>query len=70
MVFYPNPVQDNLNISSESNVKSLIINDTAGRTVKTIKDPQSIQSVDVSGLSNGLYILSTDNNQKFKFIKN
>ena len=70
VVFYPNPVQDNLNISSESNVKSLIINDTAGRTVKTIKDPQSIQSVDVSGLSNGLYILSTDNNQKFKFIKN
>lgn len=70
VVFYPNPVQDNLNISSESNVKSLIISDTAGRTVKTIKDPQSIQSVDVSGLSNGLYILSTDNNQKFKFIKN
>ncbi|CAD0005433.1 carbohydrate binding domain-containing protein [Flavobacterium chungangense] len=70
VVFYPNPVQDNLNISSESNVKSLIISDTAGRTVKTIKDPQNIQSVDVSGLSNGLYILSTDNNQTFKFIKN
>jgi hypothetical protein len=69
-VFYPNPVQGSLNISSESNVKSLIINDSTGRTVKTIKDAQNIQSVDVSNLSKGLYILSTDNNQTFKFIKN
>lgn len=70
VVFYPNPVQDNLNISAESNVKSLIISDSTGKTVKTIKDAQNIHSVDVSGLSNGLYILSADNKQTFKFIKN
>lgn len=70
VVFYPNPVQDNLNISAESNVKSLIISDSTGKTVKTVKNAQNIQSVDVSNLSNGLYILSTDNKQTFKFIKN
>lgn len=70
VVFYPNPVQDNLNISSETNIKSLIITDSSGRTVKTIKNAQNVQSVDVSNLSNGLYILSIDNNQIFKFIKN
>jgi hypothetical protein len=70
VVFYPNPVHNNLNISSDATIKSLIISDSTGKTVKTIKNPENIQSVDVSNLSNGLYILSTDNNQKFKFIKN
>lgn len=70
VVFYPNPVQDNLNISSDTTVKSLIITDSTGKTVKTIKNADNIQSVDVSNLSNGLYILSTDNKQIFKFIKN
>ncbi|EJL65022.1 carbohydrate binding domain-containing protein [Flavobacterium sp. CF136] len=70
VVFYPNPVQNDLNISSDAAIKSLIISDSTGKTVKTIKNAENIQSVDVSNLSHGLYILSTDNNQTFKFIKN
>jgi len=70
VVFYPNPVQSNLNINSDATIKSLIISDSTGKTVRTIKNAENIQSVDVSNLSHGLYILSTDNNQTFKFIKN
>ena len=70
VVFYPNPVQDNLNITSDEAINSLTITDSTGKTVKTIKNAENIQSVDVSNFTNGLYILSTGNNQKFKFIKN
>lgn len=70
VVFYPNPVQSNLNITSDATIKSLIISDSNGKTVRTIKNAENIQSVDVSNLSQGLYIISTDSNQKFKFIKN
>lgn len=70
VVFYPNPVQNDLNISSNAAIKSLIITDSTGRTVKTIKNAENIESVDVSALRHGLYILSTDTKQKIKFIKN
>lgn len=70
VVFYPNPVQGNLNIGSDATIKSLIISDSTGKTVKTIKSDENIESVDVSNLNQGLYIISTDSNQKFKFIKN
>ncbi|MEO8239386.1 MAG: carbohydrate binding domain-containing protein [Flavobacterium sp.] len=70
VVFYPNPVQSNLNISSDAVIKSLIISDSTGKTIRTIKNSENIESVDVSNLSQGLYILSTDTKQQFKFIKN
>lgn len=68
-VFYPNPVKDNLNINSDAAIKSIIITDLAGKTVQTIK-AENIQSVDLSGLNKGMYILSTDTNKQFKFLKN
>lgn len=68
--FYPNPVKDYLNISSDTAIKSIIINDLTGKTVRTIKNDENIQSVDLSGLNNGMYILLTDTNKQFKFLKN
>ncbi|SHG58167.1 Por secretion system C-terminal sorting domain-containing protein [Flavobacterium fluvii] len=68
-VFYPNPVKDNLNINSDQTIKSITITDLAGKTVQTIK-AENIQSIDLSGLNNGMYILSTDTNKQFKFLKN
>ncbi|WP_281297036.1 carbohydrate binding domain-containing protein [Flavobacterium limnophilum] len=70
IVFYPNPVKDYLNINSDASIKSIIISDLAGKTVRTIKDAENIQSVDLSNLKQGMYILSTDTNKQFKFLKN
>jgi hypothetical protein len=70
IVFYPNPVKDNLNISSDSEIKSIIISDLSGKTVRSVKNAENIQSVDLSDLNQGLYILSTDTNKQFKFLKN
>lgn len=69
VVFYPNPVTDNLNISSDATIKSVSVIDLNGKTVKTVKS-DNIQSVNLSDLSKGMYILSTDTNQQFKFLKN
>lgn len=68
--FYPNPVKDYLNISSDTAIKSIIINDLTGKTIRTIKNAENIQSVDLSDLNQGVYILSTDTNKQFKFLKN
>jgi hypothetical protein len=70
IVFYPNPVTDNLNISSDGDIKSLTVTDISGKTVKTVKSANNIQSVNLSELSQGMYILSTDTNKQFKFLKN
>lgn len=67
--FYPNPVKNNLNISSETAIKSVIISDLTGKTVRNI-NAENIQSIDLSNLNQGLYILSTDTNKQFKFLKN
>ena len=37
---------------------------------QTIMKDENIQSVDLSGLNNGMYILLTDTNKQFKFLKN
>lgn len=68
--FYPNPVNDNLNISSDATIKSITISDVVGKTVRTIKNAENIQSINLSDLKQGMYILSTDTNKQFKFLKN
>lgn len=67
--FYPNPVTSDLNISSETEIKSISVIDLNGKTVKTLKSAENIKSVNMSDLSQGMYILSTDTNQQFKFLK-
>lgn len=67
--FYPNPVTNDLNINSETEIKSISVIDLNGKTVKTLKSDENIKSVNMSDLSQGMYILSTDTNQQFKFLK-
>ena len=67
---YPNPASDVLYITgSNLDFKSISIIDMNGRTVKSIPNAEDIKSIDVSGLSRGAYIISTENRQYFKFIK-
>ncbi len=66
---YPNPVKDILNLSEE--VSDVRILDVSGKTIKTILN--SRKSVDVSGLSKGVYVISasTKTGEKInkKFVK-
>lgn len=63
---YPNPVSSTLNISSTINTKTYKIVNLLGKTVKDINATSG--SIDVSGLSAGIYILRTDAGSA-KFVK-
>lgn len=66
---YPNPVDNILNINSDSSEEKLItIYTTSGQVVKNLKTADENLSIDVSQLSSGTYILNI-NNVPYKFIK-
>lgn len=71
IVIYPNPVTDRLIIKSNVlNANTIKILDILGKTVKLINNAQYTEFIDVSNLRSGLYILTTDNQKQFKFLKN
>jgi len=55
--FYPNPVKDILTVSSNKKVSSISVFNTAGQLVKTT---QNINTIDMSNLSAGVYVVKTD----------
>lgn len=65
---YPNPAKENINLSeslySESRVISIL--DMNGRKVITVP---SAKKINVSSLKKGVYIITNDKGQFFKFIK-
>lgn len=68
--FYPNPVSDVLTLKSNGlQAKTISIIDVMGRTVRVINNTENLKSIDVSNLKTGLYIINTDKNQQFKFVK-
>lgn len=71
--FYPNPVNNVLNISvkSEMTINNLSITDLNGRVVYS--SSAAINSIDVSDLSSGVYFISIETNEgkgTAKFVKN
>ena len=70
IVMYPNPVSNKLYLKSNHlDIKSLKINDLLGKEVLLIDNTHHVESIDVSTLSKGVYILTTDTNKQLKFIK-
>ena len=55
--FYPNPVKDVLTVSSNKKVNSISVYNTAGQLVKT---SQNANTVNMSSLSAGVYVIKTD----------
>jgi hypothetical protein len=55
LISYPNPVQNFLNISEKANVKVMTI---AGQVVINV---ENVNSVDMSSLQNGMYIVTIEN---------
>lgn len=70
---YPNPVSDRLNIDYKENISYLTVYDLSGRSVKSLSTNNSNNSIDVSDLKSGIYMLriKTENNNvsTVKFIK-
>ncbi|MFC4400482.1 T9SS type A sorting domain-containing protein [Mariniflexile soesokkakense] len=72
MGVYPNPVGDILNIKNSNNllIKSLKITDVLGKTIYF--DRVNFNTIGVSKLSSGMYILfvdSANSSQQTKFYK-
>ena len=68
---YPNPVSDILMIKNvkSSDYKSYSITDILGKTVYSVSNNETINSIDVSNLSKGLYFLHVGDLSPVKFIK-
>lgn len=60
---FPNPVKDflNINISGSLAIKNMELYNILGREIKTYSN--SFESIDVIGLSNGVYFLKFDTNK-------
>ena len=58
---YPNPASDNINIVlDQEETVNAVIYDMSGRKIRDIQLHSGINSVDISNLSNGVYILRAD----------
>ncbi|MBF01412.1 YCF48-related protein [Flavobacterium coralii] len=66
VTIYPNPARDILNIDSTEQNTTYIITDVTGKTV--LKGRFS-NTIDVSGLTTGMYFLKTENYKTMRFIK-
>lgn len=64
---YPVPVRDYLNISDSNNAKSFQVFDMVGK--KVMDDIPAARRIDLSSLKTGVYILVSDVNRAFRFVK-
>ena len=72
MTYYPNPVRDILNISSQVEIEKVTIFSVTGQQLMT-KALNGSTTVDVSSLSNGAYFVKAFGNNTsttFRIIKN
>ena len=70
---YPNPAQNEWNITATQNINSIQLFDILGKEVKAIQPNATSAKVDASELSNGVYFanITTDNGSKtVKLVKN
>jgi hypothetical protein len=69
IVFYPNPVNDILNISAEGEISNVVISALDGKVIKATNE----SSIDVSNLTSGMYLYQVTVNGKVStgnFVKN
>ncbi len=62
---FPNPVKDILNISNTSNlaIESAKITDVNGRTVKEVRNFETLNQINISELNTGIYFLKVTTSQ-------
>jgi len=70
IVLYPNPAKEQLFVKSDENIKNITIFDMLGRVISSNKViANNIVSVDVSSLSNGMYLLRAETDKGSKIMK-
>lgn len=58
---YPNPFNDVINVTSNTIIDKVTINDVLGKTIKTINNSEGIKTIRLNELSNGMYFLTLEN---------
>jgi uncharacterized repeat protein (TIGR01451 family) len=58
---YPNPANDRVFVAADSNIETVMIYDLLGKTVLNSSINSNTASIDVSGISAGLYLLEVSN---------
>lgn len=53
---YPNPVNNYLHFTSNSEIKSVVISELTGKKIMELTQPLTNNSIDISKLSNGIYL--------------
>ncbi len=64
LIIYPNPVTDQVTITSTSEIHTIVITNVLGQTVLSKEVHQNQIVLDVSGLSKGLYLLTANAGDK------
>lgn len=65
VILYPIPAGDILNLNSTVNIKEVFVYDVNGRQLKAILD-HDVKSIDISDLSNGIYMLKIISDNKIQ----
>jgi hypothetical protein len=69
---YPKPATNNITIASSQTIDQIVITDLSGKVISIIKEKGLNQTIDVSDLSRGMYLVkvSSQGNQITKqFVK-
>lgn len=70
--YFPNPVSDNLNVSASESIDSVEVYNLMGQKVAAVKGGNTTMSVDMSGLSAGVYVVKANaakGSKSFRVIK-
>lgn len=71
-IVYPNPTNGSINILLDDNNMigtEAILTDVNGKIIKTLKIVATNQSIDLSAMVNGIYLLRLNNNETLKVVK-
>ncbi|WP_177761244.1 fibronectin type III domain-containing protein [Flavobacterium sp. I3-2] len=67
--YYPNPVNDVLNINYVESIRSVEVFDLLGKRVKALNTNEQNIQIDLSGLASGTYMIQLKTDTKTQFIK-
>ena len=69
LIVYPNPASGIVTIAGTSAKGNLVIYDVTGKQISSYRLNGTVQTIDVSGLANGIYIASVEENGAVKSIR-
>lgn len=69
VALYPNPAHNTLTITSTGNINSIVVTDLFGRVVASGVYDTKMVVMDISRLSNGIYMVRVNNDKIYKVIR-